>query len=70
MDEKHRHTRRSIMGNTLRLAGLTAAGAVSRAFAQQTSATRPPASQGQGAVAPNMTGTQVVLLGTKAGPGV
>ncbi|MEP7314645.1 MAG: MBL fold metallo-hydrolase [Pseudomonadota bacterium] len=70
MDEKHRHTRRSILGNTLRLAGLTAGGAVARAFAQQTPATRPPASQGQGAAAPNMTGTQVVLLGTKAGPGV
>jgi ribonuclease BN (tRNA processing enzyme) len=70
MNEKRRHTRRSVLGSALGLAGLTTCGVISRAFAQEVAVPRPPASAARGAGAQNLTGTQVVLLGTRAGPGV
>jgi ribonuclease BN (tRNA processing enzyme) len=65
MADDQRRTRRNVLQIGFGLAGLLSTGVTSRAFAQQTSS--PP---GQGAAARNLTGTQVVLLGTRAGPGV
>ena len=70
MNERQRHTRRSVLGGAVGLAGLTTSGVISRAFAQETPGPRPPVSPLQTSTVQNMTGTQVVLLGTRAGPGV
>ena len=70
MNDNQRQTRRNVLRGTVCLAGLASTGVVSRLFAQETPGSRPPGPPAQDAAAQNMTGTQVVLLGTRAGPGV
>jgi ribonuclease BN (tRNA processing enzyme) len=69
MNTKPPHTRRNILKGTLGIAGLAASGITSRVFAQQARDPGRPAGPGRPAAAA-LPGTQVVLLGTRAGPGV
>jgi ribonuclease BN (tRNA processing enzyme) len=74
MNEQRRHARRDVLRGAWNLAGLASIGLVSRAFAQATGGARAsgaPASMPAPATTPRpTTGTQIVLLGTRAGPGV
>jgi ribonuclease BN (tRNA processing enzyme) len=70
MNEPRRPTRRSILRDAVGLAGLASTGILAQAFAQETPGARSAGPAGQPAPARNLTGTQLVLLGTRAGPGV
>lgn len=74
MSKEHGSTRREILGGAIGLLGLATSGLAPRAQAQQTAAPAAPGPAGQaagGAQPPRaLPGTQVVLLGTRAGPGV
>ena len=74
MTAEQRRARRAFFRAALGLASLASAGALSRAFAQEATRPRPPGAAGPAAgpavAARNITGTQLVLLGTRAGPGV
>lgn len=75
MNTKPQHTRRNILKSTLGVASLAASGIASRAFAQQARGPGQPGGPGQRTgpgrpAAADLPGTQVVLLGTRAGPGV
>jgi ribonuclease BN (tRNA processing enzyme) len=70
MKEQRRSTRRSILRGAVGLAGIATTGVLTRALAQETQGALPPAPSGQGAPARSLPGTQLILLGTRAGPGV
>lgn len=72
MDHQQRSTRRGVLRGALCLAGLASAGGIPRAFGQEGPAggARPNGPPGPGAAPRDMPGTQIVLLGTRAGPGV
>jgi ribonuclease BN (tRNA processing enzyme) len=67
-------TRRNILRNALTLAGLASTSMISNALAQDSPPAAGPrpggAGTGAGQAPRNLTGTQIVLLGTRAGPGV
>ena len=85
MNEEQRRARRRVLRGALGLASLASTGILSQAFAQDAGGARPPAAPAAGPAAPApgataaapgpaaprpLPGTQVVLLGTRAGPGV
>jgi ribonuclease BN (tRNA processing enzyme) len=70
MNEERRRSRRNVLRSAIGLAGLASTGAIPGAFAQGAPAPRPSTTSGSGASVRSMTGTRVVLLGTRAGPGV
>lgn len=70
MNEKQRRSRRNVLQSAIGLASLASTGVISRAFAQEASRPRSPGTPAPTLPARNMTGTQVILLGTRAGPGV
>lgn len=72
MNGRREPTRRNVLRGALSLMGLASTGIISQALAQQApaGATRLPGPSGPGAAARDVAGTRIVLLGTRAGPGV
>jgi len=70
MRNEKRQTRRSVLRNALGVAGLLSTAGLSRAFAQEPAGSRPAGLAAGGTPIRSAAGTHLVLLGTRAGPGV
>lgn len=70
MRNEKRQNRRNVLRSALGLAGLISTAGVSRAFAQEAAGSRPASLPAPGTPTRSAAGTHLVLLGTRAGPGV